>query len=59
METPSHPPTGHCRGVWLRFTVTAFYNGDAEAGRPLGPLTAHCFVPGHPLSHPEESPCSF
>lgn len=49
METPFHPPTGRCRGGWLRFTLAAFYNPAADGGgRPLGPLIAYLLVAGHP-----------
>lgn len=40
METPFHPPTGHCRGAPLQFplALTAFYNpAAAKDGRPPFP----------------------
>lgn len=54
METPSHPPTGLCRGVCLCFALAAaFYNQAADKeGRPLFPFAAHLPAPGHPIVPP-------
>lgn len=55
METPFHPPTGLCRGVWLCFALLLLFITRAAKGKagPFVPLAAHLPVPGHPIvPHP-------